>query len=547
MARKQARVDRTEPAHGLLHAPGSLSPAGDFSDPSKLLGMMASILETPFNERQAEAFARSFTDRTLLIWGPPGTGKTTVLAGIVLGWLERAWVANKPICIGVGSSNYNAIDKVLRDIWELIARRIERIGPPTVATRIVRIRSDSAAPLNEPWVQNLSRGELVPVEIDRLLAKPSECLIVGGTWMQLAKLAKAASPEGEPIARWFDLLILDEASQIKVTTAAAYYLLLKPTANVVHAGDHRQLGPIHGFPMREDGEGLFDCIFTFLQRTHGLQPVALNQNYRTNREISDWPRERFYNSGYEAFVPRRRLDLTFPISRSGAPADWPESLPWSEVYYRILDPELPVVVVRYEAQTFTLSNPFEAQQVAALTHLYRLLLAEQDGQGLLDTFWKERLGIVTPHRAQMSGIRNLIINVAGLPRDQPPAVDTVDRFQGQERDVIIASYAVSDRDFVRSEEEFILDPRRFNVTLTRARSKFVMFISDALIEHLPSDAQLARDAAHLQLFVENYCSTVDEPIELPFLSSEQVVIMRCRLKGRRLPEVNAARFRGDAR
>jgi len=89
-------------------------------------------------------------------------------------------------------------------------------------------------------------------------------------------------------------------------------------------------------------------------------------------------------------------------------------------------------------------------------------------------------------------------------------VDTVDRFHGQERDLIIASYTVADRDFVGSEADFILDPRRFNVPLTRARSKFVMLVCDAVVAHyLPADAEVARDADHLQLFVENHCSALD--------------------------------------
>ncbi len=122
------------------------------------------------------------------------------------------------------------------------------------------------------------------------------------------------------------------------------------------------------------------------------------------------------------------------------------------------------------------------------------------------------LGIVTPHRAQMSGIKNLLVSAAGMPLDPPPFVDTVDRFQGQERDLMIASYAVANRDFVASEEEFILNPRRFNVTLTRSKSKFMWFISDAIVHHLPSDAVVARDAAHLQLFVEHYCDSLRETV-----------------------------------
>src|SRR5205085_4684053 len=88
--------------------------------------------------------------------------------------------------------------------------------------------------------------------------------------------------------------------------------------------------------------------------------------------------------------------------------------------------------------------------------------------------------------------------------------DTVDRFQGLERDFIIASYAVADEDFIRAEESFILNPRRFNVTLTRPRSKFVMFVSESLVRHLPSDIETAREASHLQLFVAEHCAASTE-------------------------------------
>jgi hypothetical protein len=171
--------------------------------------------------------------------------------------------------------------------------------------------------------------------------------------------------------------------------------------------------------------------------------------------------------------------------------------------------------------------------VAALAPLYRRILDGQ-GDGPDDQeFWSERLGIVTPHRAQMSTIRNLLVDAAGMPMDPPPFVDTVDRFQGQERDLMIASYVVADRDFVAAEEAFILNPRRFNVTLTRARSKFVMFVSDAILQHLPADAAVARDAAHLQLFAENYCTSMAEEIVLPYCDGAHSKEMRCRLRGRR--------------
>lgn len=532
MAKQRKQYPRTEPAHGFLYEPGSLAAPAAVADADGLLGRVTGYLEFPFNGRQSEAFRRTFSDRLFLLWGPPGTGKTTVLAGVILGWLERGWASGTPVAIGVGASNYNAIDNVLREVADLLDRRRQTLGEPPLKVRLARVRSDASLPPGDDRIEDLARDSEAARTMGKDLLAPTACHVVGGTWMQLGKLAESVTDDEQPVARWFDLLVLDEASQVEVSTAAAYMLLLKASAHVVLAGDHRQLGPIYRFKMDDSAGGLFDCIFTFMQETHAVKPVMLEQNYRTNVEIGDWPKLRFYSEGYEAFQPQRRLQITLPNWGADPPQGWPALLPWNPEYARILDPGLPVAVITYDARTYTLSNPFEAQMVAALSYLYRRVLVENGSYRSDADFWTERLSIVTPHRAQMATIRNLLVEAAGMPVDPPPFVDTVDRVQGQERDLIIASYAVADRDFVRAEEQFILDPRRFNVTLTRARSKFVMLMSEALIQHLPSDAQVARDAAHLQLFAENYCSSVNEAMRLRFLDNGSPVQMQCRLRGR---------------
>lgn len=527
---KGKQAPRTEPAHSILYDPKSLPPVESTSDVSNLLQKVTLSLKNPFNTRQQEAFQASFKERVTLLWGPPGTGKTTVLAGIILGWLENANETGKPVRIGIGASNYNAIDNVLIEVIELLERRIQQSGQFVIPVTVARVRSDYAQAPTRSRIEDIRRKSEAGHKLAEQLQDPESCLVVGGTWMQLGKLCEASSEDRQPVSEWFDLFIIDEASQLEVAAAAAYFLLLGQTANIVLAGDHKQLGPIYGFEMREHREGLFDCIFTYMQDAHDLEHIALDQNYRMNDGITAWPRQRFYHQGYHAFYPERRLEITLPVYTK-VPPPWPQQLPWSNEFLRILDPELPVTVVTYDATTYTLSNPFEAQMVAALSYLYRNILKEQGVELNDKEFWDQRLGIVTPHRAQLSNIRNRLVEAAGMPMNPPPFVDTVDRFQGLERDLMIASYTVADRDFVRAEEEFILNPRRFNVTLTRARSKFVMFVSDAIIQHLPSDANIARDAAHIQLFVENYCSHINEAIELPFLENGSVSYIRCRLRG----------------
>ena len=59
-----------------------------------------------------------------------------------------------------------------------------------------------------------------------------------------------------------------------------------------------------------------------------------------------------------------------------------------------------------------------------------------------------------------------------------------------------------------------------------------MFVSEAILQHLPSDADVARDAAHLQLFVEEYCASIREAIVLPYIDGTTLVPMTCILRGR---------------
>jgi len=529
MAKRPKKM--TEPAHSLMYAPGSLSAGKTFTETDSLYQTVKSYLKDEFNDKQEELFHNTFRNRLSLLWGPPGTGKTTVLAGTILGWIEHYAESGIPLHIGVGSSNYNAIDNVLNAILELISRRASTLGALASPIRVTRVRSDaSAPPLNDqiedmPRTSTRSQGLVNAIKGD-----DAGVIIVGGTWQQLGKLAEKDHQDSEPSAQWFDLLVIDEASQVQVASAAAYFLLLKSDAHVVLAGDHRQLGPIYGFQMKDSVEGLFDCIFSFMRETHSIAPVRLKHNYRTNVEISAWPGKRFYSNEYEAFFPERKLNLIIDIDTK--PTDWPGQLPWSDQYLRILDPACPVVVLSYSANTYTLSNPFEAQVVSALTLLYKKLFDSQQPGVTPKEFWTQKIGIVTPHRAQMAFIRNLLVDAAGMTMDPPPFVDTVDRFQGQERDLILSSYVVADRDFVSSEEAFILSPRRFNVTLTRARSKFIMLISDALLQYLPPDPDVARDAAHLQLFAEQYCSSLCDTIELPFFERGSLSTMKCKLRGR---------------
>jgi len=85
-------------------------------------------------------------------------------------------------------------------------------------------------------------------------------------------------------------------------------------------------------------------------------------------------------------------------------------------------------------------------------------------------------------------------------------VDTVERFQGQQRDVVIASYAMGDQEAIQNEDEFLMSLNRFNVMVSRARVKLIVFATRELVNHLSGDLDVLRDSRLLKIYVESFCN-----------------------------------------
>jgi DNA replication ATP-dependent helicase Dna2 len=133
------------------------------------------------------------------------------------------------------------------------------------------------------------------------------------------------------------------------------------------------------------------------------------------------------------------------------------------------------------------ASPIEAGLVADL------VIALLDGMSYDDdeTFFSQGVFVVSPHRAQIRAIRGEL----QLRREwtSPPFVDTVDKMQGQEAEAVVISYGVSDPEYALREAEFIYSVQRLNVSVTRARSKTIVFLPRPLVDGLPQ--LLASEAA----------------------------------------------------
>jgi superfamily I DNA and/or RNA helicase len=130
--------------------------------------------------------------------------------------------------------------------------------------------------------------------------------------------------------------------------------------------------------------------------------------------------------------------------------------------------------------------------------------------------------VVTPHRAQQGLIVQRLQDLfrptgvgPGLVRG---AVDTVERFQGQQRDVIIATFALGDPDAIRDEDEFLMSLNRFNVMASRARAKLIVLVTQEVVDHLAGDLDVLRESRLVKSYVESFCKA-SRPMTLGYLEA----------------------------
>ncbi|WP_398472082.1 AAA domain-containing protein [Tardiphaga sp.] len=93
-------------------------------------------------------------------------------------------------------------------------------------------------------------------------------------------------------------------------------------------------------------------------------------------------------------------------------------------------------------------------------------------------------------------------------------MDTVERFQGQEKAVMIASFGLGDKDQIAAEEVFLFSLNRFNVTASRAKAKFIAIMSRRMVDHLPSDKVALHQSRLLKHFVDGFLQR-SETVSMP--------------------------------
>ncbi|XWW47711.1 DNA2/NAM7 family helicase [Fibrella sp. USSR17] len=485
------------------------------------------------NNSQWGAWREALTKRASLIWGPPGTGKSKTLRVIILGAILDALEQRTPLRLLITSNTYTAIDNVLLEVDNDISKYLSGASINLVRIKS-ELRSDENVTINHPNILDLVLDKQSPspdvISLLNSLNQQSGIVIVGTNPHQLHNLSQVGVKDHKSVAQtrdatlkpFFDLVLIDEASQLDVAMATLVFSKIAPNGSCVMAGDDLQLPPIHPADAPEGFENLLGSVYSFAQKHHGIVPKDLEINYRSSDMLVELTKMAGYKSSLTSYSPDLRISLATPMPTT-KPINWPATLHWSPDLTELANPNSPVVAFTYDDDISSQVNSFEADTIAALTWLYRTLLTdrlenERDHNGTIklsstsvyfsQDFWSSGIGIVTPHRAQMSMIVSRLQQT--FPQDNADlirkAVDTVERFQGQQRDIIIASYGLGDPDLIGGEEEFLYNRNRFNVLASRARAKLIVLATNSLVNHLPNDGDVLEESRFMKRFFESFCS-----------------------------------------
>ncbi len=425
-----------------------------------------------------------------LVWGPPGTGKTHVVGHLLALYALAAAREGRPLRVFVTASTHHAAVNALK----ALSKQAARYGIPDV--ELLKLGDPNPADDELPGLEHVSHKDLA----SRVAQPQPACLVVAGTvWTLYKALTDTAGFAGHPL---FDVVLVDEASQMTLPQALIALCAAKPHSNVVLAGDDRQLPPIVYGSYPADLDHLLSSVFAFARHHADLRGASastlfqLTRNFRMSEPLTAYPRQAIYTE-YDAHFPdiRSALEPTPAYDAAGA----------LDV---ALHPERPAMLVRYASPApFTSRNPFEARLAARLVQQLSETLVDPETDALYTphAFAARGAAVLAPHRAQNAAVRAELEALGfGTPARPMPLVDTVEKLQGQEREAVVVSYGVADPDYADAEAGFLLGQARFNVSSTRAQRKLVVLCSDAVLDAVPPDRDVLVGASMLKEF-RDYC------------------------------------------
>jgi hypothetical protein len=318
--------------------------------------------------------------------------------------------------------------------------------------------------------------------------------------------ASGADPADIASQSLWDLVVGDEASMLTLPKLILAGAGMKSSAQLLLGGDHRQLPPVQKYEWEDerrrsvteaaphlstldyfrllggdaDGSGEIldpeqrDLLAADIDPDSNPIPlVQLNTTFRFGPDTADFIGKTVY--------AKDGIDYSATEHTSVPKLHTADTEPLQAVY----DPA-PITVITYDAeQTYQQVNPIEA----AITNLL-LWNHSQDATA----------GVVTPHNAQRTRVRENLYSLQQRAPDTPinldngTQVETVNRFQGGQKGIMVVSATASNPQFIRSESDFLLELNRANVAFSRHQYKLIVVMAESLLSHIPEEPDTYDDA-----------------------------------------------------
>lgn len=420
----------------------------------KLNGDYGRFNELILKEKQARDY--------FLLVGPPGTGKTSC----ALRFMVEEALSEPDTSILLLSYTNRAVDEICAMLTD-----------SGIADRTPFIRIGNELSCDKRFVPYLLKYSLDDCpKLTDIQQKMARTRIFVGTTTAINNCLNLFT------LKHFQLAIIDEASQILepdlIGILSARHQQHNAIDKFVLVGDYKQLPAIAQQSAEEAtvtdlllrNIGLEDCRNSLFERLYKSSPDTcrsiLHKQGRMHPAIAEFPNQTFYYREQLESVPLPHQLEETPYEAGLTPQDTIDQL--------LLERRM--VFIPAEAPNHLTcsdkTNPNEARIVATLLgHIYRLTESRFDPN--------RTVGVIVPYRNQIAMIRKEIARLQ-LPALQDISIDTVERYQGSQRDIIIYSFTIqnfSQLNFLTAntfqEGNFLID-RKLNVALTRARKQLLL-------------------------------------------------------------------------
>jgi superfamily I DNA and/or RNA helicase len=390
--------------------------------------------------RQEKAALNSITaEDYYLIQGPPGTGKSFVLSIIIM--IELAILNNKVVIIG---PNHMAINNTLIQVvknFPYLYPIVYKVGQSYNAPNY-KVNTDGLTQEIKDCLE--SHGEELYLKnipwLNTSYVNQSEHPIAIGMTSHSLYTKRASGLE-------CDTLIVDEAGQMTIPLALMGMIKAK---KIIFAGDYKQLPPIVSSDKirNEMKQSVFQALISNTNCT------MLDVSFRMCEPICNFVSELFYDGELKPMKPGcgDTIINTNPLYSFDTP-----------------------IVIQHIDDCGEQTSDMEAEFIAEIIKNYL-------NQGLPAS----EIAVLSPFRAQAANIRRVIHKNEYVYEENRIllAIDTVDKMQGQEREVIIFSLTAGNIEYMTEMADFLYNPNKLNVAFSRAKSKLIIVGNINNLEHI---------------------------------------------------------------